>query len=239
MSDSALASMRAVTIREVASDVLLTLGCVVLMFVVWQQWFTNVRADAVHLQEQSRLLSHWGAQVEAGGLPGKSASSGNHSSYPDPVNKVRVEGLLYIPKLREHVWGTPVVYGTSLYSLAHGVGRYPGSPGFGGVGNLGLAGHRTTHGRPFRHLDDLKRGDIVAIRTQKTWFIYRLDRTAIVKPEDGWVAQPHPYVDAPQRMLTLSTCNPLHSARQRLVWWGHFVRSQSDSATPPELLKGP
>ncbi|MEY5145124.1 MAG: hypothetical protein RL745_491 [Actinomycetota bacterium] len=227
-----------ISIREVVSDALLTAGVLVLLFVAWQQWFTNVRGDTVHQQEQSRLLKHWGSTLDSNGLPESSKSTGSHSSYPDPVRKVRIEALMYIPKLRSHLWGTPVVYGTSLHSLAHGVGRYPSSPGFGGIGNLGLAGHRTTHGRPFRHLDELKRGDIVAIRTQKTWFIYRLDRTTIVNPDDGWVAQPHPYANAPQRMITLTTCNPLHSARQRLVWWGHFVRSQSDSSIPRELLKG-
>lgn len=232
-----MTTRKPVTVREVLSDILLTLGVVFLLFVVWQQWFTNVRADVVSQQEQSRLLSHWGATLDSNGLPEKSTSKGSHSTFPDTERKVRIEGLIYIPKLRSYVWGTPVVYGTSLNSLAHGVGRYPGSPGFGGVGNLGLAGHRTTHGRPFRHLDDLKKGDIVAIRTQRTWFIYRLDRTAIVKPEDGWVAQPHPYANAPQRMLTLTTCNPLHSARQRLVWWGHFVRSQSDASIPTELAE--
>ncbi|MEI7655237.1 MAG: class E sortase [Actinomycetes bacterium] len=232
-----MSSPKKITIREVLSDVLLTAAALVLMFVAWQQWWTNVEADRAYAAQEQTLIDDWGAPTGPDGIPGASTHRDHHKPAVGQQRKVILEGLMYIPRLHSNVWGTPIVYGTSLYDLAHGVGRYQGSAGFGGYGNLAIAGHRTTHGRPFRHLDSLHRGDVVAIRSQNAWFIYALDQLKIVKPEDSWVAAPQPYPGAPTRMLTLSTCNPLHSAKQRLIWWGHFVRSQSDASTPIELRK--
>ncbi|MCB1028958.1 MAG: class E sortase, partial [Microthrixaceae bacterium] len=84
----------------------------------------------------------------------------------------------------------PVVEGVDLGSLSHGVGHWPGTAGPGEVGNMVIAGHRTTHGAPFRRLDELAVGDEVTIGVADRDVVYRVTGTEIVDPDDVEVARP-------------------------------------------------
>jgi sortase A len=124
---------------------------------------------------------------------------------------------LQIPKVGVDVL---VVEGTTPAALRAGAGHYPGTPLPGEKGNVGIAGHRTTFGRPFNHLDQLGPGDEAILETPFNRFHYKA-----VKPFGGHA---NPFVVTPldfavvantpgQSMLTLTTCHPKGSARQRLV----------------------
>ena len=113
-----------------------------------------------------------------------------------------------------------VVEGTTPVALRAGAGHYVGTPLPGEAGNVGIAGHRTTFGRPFNHLDELGPGDQVLLYTPTKIYHY-----VAVKPFAGHA---NPWVTTPkdisvienlpgQHALTLTTCNPKGSARQRLV----------------------
>ena len=68
--------------------------------------------------------------------------------------------------------------------------QLPGEPG-----NFAVAGHRVTHGSPFRKLLDLRKGDQVIVETADTIYTYELDaspRDLTVKPTDNWVLNPVP-----------------------------------------------
>ncbi|MEZ5371455.1 MAG: class E sortase [Microthrixaceae bacterium] len=106
----------------------------------------------------------------------------------------------------------PVVEGVDLGSLSHGVGHWPGTAGPGEAGNMVIAGHRTTHGAPFRRLDELAVGDEVTIGVADRDVVYRVTGTEIVDPDDVEVARPTDDATA-----TLFACHPPGSARQRLV----------------------
>lgn len=123
---------------------------------------------------------------------------------------------LLIPKLGVD---TVVVEGTSKEALDTGAGHYPSTPLPGADGNVGIAGHRTTYGKPFEDLDKLVPGDRVELETPIGPFVYEL-----VPAFDGhanpWVIEPNDWsvvaaTDEP--MLTLTTCHPKRSAAQRLV----------------------
>jgi len=128
-----------------------------------------------------------------------------------PVTRIQ------IPRL--HV-DTVVVQGTSNQALAAGAGHYPQTPlPCSSTGNVGIAGHRTMNGHPFQGLDQLAPGDKVTLITPFQSCTYQLVATV-----DGHA---NPYVTDPndwtviaqtaQPMLTLSTCTPEGTARQRLV----------------------
>lgn len=124
---------------------------------------------------------------------------------------------LRIPRLGVTVM---VAEGTSGKALRTGAGHYTGTPLPGQPGNVAIAGHRTTYGHPFQHLERMKPGDIVSLKTPFAVYTY-----TVVPPFGGhgnpWAAAPTDYdVVASQpvgRWLTLTTCHPPGSARQRLV----------------------
>jgi sortase A len=112
-----------------------------------------------------------------------------------------------------------VVEGTDTSSLRKGPGHYPDTPLPGEHGTAAIAGHRTTYGAPFRHVDDLRRGAPVEVDMPDGTFVYRVERTRIVEPDDTWVKQ-----RVGHDRLVLSACHPLHSAAKRIVVFARFSR---------------
>ena len=162
-------------------------------------------------------------------LYSKRVQSRLRSEFDDPEfveayqrRKIKVgQGLtrLRIPKLDVDVL---VVEGTTPSALKAGAGHYMGTPLPGEEGNVAIAGHRTTFGRPFNRMDELKSGDKVLLDTPFATFEY-----SVVPPFDGhanpWATTPQDFsvVGPPrtqgQKTLTLTTCHPKGSARERLI----------------------
>jgi sortase A len=112
-----------------------------------------------------------------------------------------------------------VVYeGVDRQTLASGPGHMPTTPLPGQPGNAALSGHRTTHGRPFFDFDRLALGDRVEVETSIGTHVYEIREFAVVLPTDVWVVDPRP-----GGWLTMTTCEPKFSARQRLVVWAEMV----------------
>jgi sortase A len=105
-----------------------------------------------------------------------------------------------------------MVEGTGTADLRSGPGHYPATPLPGQRGTVAVAGHRTTYGAPFRHLDAVHKGDRVQLAMPYGVFDYRVEKTLIVKPTDVWVTHRVGY-----DRLILSACHPLYSAAQRIV----------------------
>ena len=119
-------------------------------------------------------------------------------------------------------WRMPVQRGTGVAVLRQGLGLYTGSAAPGAVGNLALAGHRTTWGAPLNHLDRLRAGDVVRVWTATGRFDYRVVASGVTTPDDVSVirrAAAHG-----QAMLTMTTCHPEFSARERLYVHAVLVR---------------
>lgn len=114
-----------------------------------------------------------------------------------------------IPKLGVDV---VVVEGVSSSALRAGAGHYPSTPLPCEAGNVGIAGHRTTYGRPFHDLDLLEPGDEIILHIPIGRCTYRIVEQRIVSPNDVGVIA----ASADSR-LTLTTCHPKGSARQRLI----------------------
>ena len=146
--------------------------------------------------------------------------------------------LLYVPKLRANAWGTPILHGVADAQLDVGIGHFPTAPLPGENGNFSLAGHRMTHGKPFTDIDKLVAGDEVIVETRDSYFVYTLKVDRIVNPTDVWVLddQPVPEVSGVDKgIITLVTCTPKWSTKQRWIWWGELtsVHPRSD---PPAAL---
>jgi sortase A len=121
---------------------------------------------------------------------------------------------------------TIVVRGTTAADLRTGPGLIDGSPLPGQRGTTAIAGHRTTYGAPFRHLDALRRGDAVMLRLPYGTFRYAVEGRRIVDPSDLSVLR-----RVGHDRLVLSACHPLFSAARRIVVFARLVRvGQSASA---------
>jgi sortase A len=102
--------------------------------------------------------------------------------------------------------------GIRLTTLDRGPGHWPGSAMPGQIGNVVVAGHRTSHQADFRNTDDLVPGDIVTFTTADGVFDYAVTGTEIVGPDAMWIIDPSETATA-----TLFACHPPGSTRQRIV----------------------
>jgi sortase A len=109
---------------------------------------------------------------------------------------------------------TFVVSGVQPSDLKQGPGHYPDTPQPGQLGNSAIAGHRTTYGQPFYRLDEVAIGDEIVVTTVQGRFVYRATGSEVVGPERSDVIAT---TDLAVASLTLTTCDPKYTARNRLV----------------------
>ena len=118
-------------------------------------------------------------------------------------------GRIAIPRIG---LDTQLEEGIRLTTLDRGPGHWPGSAMPGEIGNVVVAGHRTSHNAEFRHLDALEPGDEVVFTTETGTHTYRVTGTQIVTPDSLWIVNP---TDTPT--ATLFACHPLGSTAERIV----------------------
>jgi sortase A len=101
------------------------------------------------------------------------------------------------------------------------------------VGNFAVAAHRATHGEPFAHLDEMRKGDTVEVETVTGSYTYVIDRSAIVDPTSTGVIDPVPGRSdtTPRRaLITLVTCNPRWGSTERMIVSGHLTETRMAGA---------
>ena len=115
---------------------------------------------------------------------------------------------------------TVVVEGITPSALRAGAGHYPQTPLPCESGNVSIAGHRTTYGRPFGNVDQLKPGDTIELTTPIGGCVYQVAKAPfVVAPTEMSVIDP-----TGERSLTLTTCHPKGSAAQRLIIRATWVK---------------
>ncbi|WP_189775186.1 class E sortase [Streptomyces tauricus] len=224
------------------AEVVVTLGVVLLLLVVHQLWWTNRQAKEAAERKVQALEQQWEDEgegdAEGGGEPlvrgsgsGFGSGAGTGGGLPGGGGRPRYDqafAVLGIPRLGLRV---PVAEGVGASGVLDKgyVGHYPDTAQPGRVGNFALAGHRNTHGEPFRYLDRLRRGDRVEVETRAAVYTYVVDRTLPrTSPGDGGTIRAIPrstvrpaygYTE-PAHYLTLTTCTPQYTSTYRLVVWG-------------------
>ena len=234
---------RWLSVAGVLGELLVTGGLVVLLFVVYELFVT----DLLNEGEQSDLSQQLHAQWDQ--------STDPETTTPRADLTGGAFAVLYIPRLGPD-YQRVVLDGTSEAQLSKGPGHYEGTALPGEPGNMGLAGHRVGKGSPFLDLDELRPGDPIVVETVDSWFVYRVlgdpatdDFTTdpsgipgqqIVSPSDVEVISPTPNATAGAAptgaYLTLTTCHPRYSAKQRLI-----IHARLDGAgqSKAELPNGP
>jgi sortase A len=256
---------RARTFARWLGDILLTLGVVVALLLVYQVWWTNVQSARAAESARSELAATWSIPTPSPSTaPEPSASPSPSPSLPpapsatpaasaapqssptaEPEQVIEPKlgkpfALMYIPRLKDSVWGIPVLEGVSLDELARGIGHYPGTALPGEIGNFAVAGHRATHGEPLRDIDRVRKGDRVIVETVNGWYVYELESDRIVQPDETWVIDPvpgEPDATPTEALITLTTCNPRWASYERWIWWGYLVEFRDRSQGPPPALR--
>jgi sortase (surface protein transpeptidase) len=231
------------TVAQAIGEILVTGGLVVLLFVVYSLFVTDLITDRRQGELTRQLQEEWDR-------PRATEQQAPHESILGDAFAV-----LYIPRLGAD-YERVVVEGTTDAALRQGPGHYAGTAGPGEQGNLAIAGHRDGKGSPFLELDLLRPGDPIVVETADSWFVYRVlgdpdtgDFAAdpsgipgqqIVSPSALEVIAPTPNGAADGSpsgaYLTLTTCHPRFSARQRLIIHAELV---GDGASKTVLPNGP
>lgn len=136
----------------------------------------------------------------------------------DPLTRIKIPAIGV---------DTVVVEGTSASALRAGAGHYPDTPLPCEAGNVAIAGHRTTYGKPFSNLDRLKSGDVVILETPVGSCTYEITVTpTVILPTDFGVVANRP----DQQLLTLTTCHPRGSAEKRLYVQARLTEGPGEAA---------
>ncbi len=130
-----------------------------------------------------------------------------------------------IPKLGVD---STVVQGISNSALRAGAGHYPQTALPCEKGNVAIAGHRTTYGKPFADVDRLAVGDTIVLETPVGSCTYEVSRAPFVTHPRDWAVVANN--DPSQPILTLTTCHPEGSARERLVVQARLVNGPTTKA---------
>lgn len=215
-------------VSAVLGELFITLGVVMLLLVTYQLWWTNVRAHQQANGATHHLQDEWadGKRTPGAFRPGEGFA------------------IMTLPTLDVVV---PIAEGIDKHSVLDKgmVGHY----GEGGLktampedklGNFAVAGHRNTHGEPFRYINRLKPGDPIVVETQDTYYVYRM--TSILpqtSPANTAVLRPEPTGSGftkPGRYITLTTCTPEFTSTYRMIVWGKMVEERPRSKGKPDAL---
>lgn len=198
-------------------------GLLIVLYLAYALFFTTVRTD----QAQSELRERWELEVGDVAAGGAAPVAVGAAAAPPAIPAGEAMAVLEFsrPGGPTPVHDEPlfVVEGVGVSDLRKGPGHYPESAEPGQVGNFSVAGHRSTYGAPFYDLDQLRAGDEVHVTDRDgARFTYRVLESRIVGPGDESVLR----ADAlgPDRsLLTLTTCHPRFSNRQRLIVHAELV----------------
>jgi sortase A len=229
----ARARARAVRVRVVRALgwTLVWLGLLTLGFVVHQVWITSWFARQHQAVLATERLAYF---ADAEPVEAEVTVEGSIVPQDEPAPEAEVLALplvvesapelhsafalIRISALENLAQGWNVVEGVDVSDLKTGAGHIPATPLPGQPGNSVISGHRTTYGAPFNRLDELVPGDRIEVDTAIGTHVYEMRTSVIVAPADAWVLEPRQGA-----WLTLTTCNPEYSARERLVILAELV----------------
>jgi sortase A len=206
-------------------------GLLVLAYAAAVLLWRDPVTDLYNRYQQNRLDSALSAEFEAwdselpstraeparGGLSAaRAATAADARRFLGTLEQGQAFGRLEIPRIDADA---VVVHGTRWGAdLSRGPGHYERTtvPGLGKT--VGIAGHRTTFGAPFRDIDDLRAGDAITLEMPYATFRYRVFEHEIVDSDDWSVIRTRGF-----DTIMLSACHPLYSADERWIVYGRLV----------------
>ncbi|WP_328917896.1 class E sortase [Streptomyces sp. NBC_00138] len=221
----------AVIASRIVGELFITTGVLMLLFVTYQLWWTNVRAHQQANSASNHLEHQWDTEQ---GDPERAAGA---------FSPGQGFAIMYIPKLDVKA---PIAQGVSKHKVLDKgmIGHYDGALNtampWDKTGNFAVAAHRNTHGEPFRYINHLVPGDKVVVETGSTYYTYRITSSLpSTPPSNVSVLRPVPVgsgYTGPGRYLTLTTCTPEFTSTNRLIVWGKLIEERPRSKGKPDAL---
>ncbi|WP_373687307.1 class E sortase [Streptomyces lunaelactis] len=225
----ALKDSPAVIASRAIGELFISFGVLLLLFVTYQLWWTNVRAGQQANQETNKIQDGWAKGRTPGVFePGQGFA------------------IMHIPKLDVVV---PIAEGISKPKVLdrgmvghYAEGKLKTAMPADKSGNFAVAGHRNTHGEPFRYVNRLKPGDPIVVETQDAYYTYTMASILPqTSPSNVGVIGPVPPGSGftePGRYITLTTCTPEFTSTYRMIVWGKMVEERPRSKGKPDALVG-
>ncbi|MFI9580754.1 class E sortase [Streptomyces sp. NPDC052236] len=220
----------AVIASRAIGELFISFGVLLLLFVTYQLWWTNIRAGQQADQATNKIQNDWakGGPAEEAFEPGQGFA------------------IMHIPKLDVVV---PVAEGISKPKVLdrgmvghYGEGKLKTAMPADRTGNFAVAGHRNTHGEPFRYINRLQPGDPIVVETQDAYYTYKMASILPqTSPSNVGVIGPVPPGSGftePGRYITLTTCTPEFTSTYRMIVWGKMVEERPRSKGKPDALVG-
>lgn len=219
-------------------ELLITLGIVLMLYVVWELWWTNIDSAQAQKQVTADLVQ------ELGDVSVPEDSDDDKDYGPAPVANVpsgQTFGIMYFPSFEKNGSHHPVTYGVGDDVINNlGIGYYPTTQKPGELGNFAVAAHRQTHGQVFWDIDKLKAGDKIYLQTAEGYYTYTWYDTEIVAPSNGDVLLPTPHqwgVEPTRSILTMTTCHPKYTTQQRMIAYSELTSWRPLDAGPPKEIR--
>lgn len=223
---------------QLLGELLITAGIILLLFVAWELWWTNIAANSAQEEAVSQFAQDFQGPV-APPVPDAPTDYGPPVVMPAPEAPGTVFGVAFIPRFGD-TYSRPLVEGVGQAQLdTLGLGRYDSSAMPGEVGNFAVAGHRQTHGAVLDSIHTLVPGDKIYIQTKDGYYTYVFRNNQIVLPNRADVLLPVPTQEdtvPTERFLTLTSCNPRFGAEERIIAYSVLESWQPASAGPPDAI---
>ncbi|MFG2329898.1 class E sortase [Streptomyces sp. NPDC048604] len=218
-----------VVASRVVGELFISFGVVMLLFVAYQLWWTNVRAGQEADTAKEQIAEDWAKGRK-----------------PDAFEPGQGFAIMYIPKLDVVV---PIAEGIDKPKVLdrgmvghYGEGNLKTAMPQDKQGNFAVAGHRNTHGEPFRYINQLEPGDPIVVETADAYYTYEMANILPqTSPSNVSVIEPVPKGSGftrPGRYITLTTCTPEFTSTYRMIVWGKMVEERPRSKGKPDALVG-
>jgi sortase A len=239
-----------ITVVGVLGELLVTASAFVFLFLGWQLWWNDMIMANSQSDAASEISQNWiageVATPESTVDPTQSSADPALIDYGAPVvgavpANATAFAVLYVPRFGADYRRT-IAEGTGhdvLNSNRLGIGHYADTQMPGEVGNFAVAAHRSAFGGAMHLINELQLGDSIYVQTADGYYTYRYRDTEYVAPSQVQVlaSVPHqPDGTAVDRIITLTSCNPLYSTAERIIAYGVLESWQPLSAGAPAEL---
>lgn len=217
-------------------ELLITAGVFLLLFIVWQLWWTTFELEG-------KVNAEIGTFQDEFPVVGDGYTDVQRTDEPPSVGDIpygEIYGLLHVPRWSFRVM--PIAQGVGPDVLNNGwAGHYPETQQAGEIGNFALAAHRRTYMNNFRRIDTLEDGDPIVVETEEAWLVYEVYGREIVDPSAVRVILPvpnEPTAVPTKRIMTMTTCHPEFGNTERFIVWSEMKYWVPKSEGIPEILRG-
>jgi len=218
---------RPISFVGILGELLITAGVLVLAFLGWQIWLDDIIVGGKLNTEAEAQGAEWNDDYS--GVP--PSEEGDPGLSDDPpilaasANAQRFANLI-IPRFGGDYY-RPIAEGIGTTDVLNkgNIGHYPTTQMPGALGNFALASHRSSGGGNFHDLHQLLVGDHIYVETADGWYQYTFRNLEYVRPTGVGVLDPVPQADgveATERYITLTTCNPFFSTAERIIAYGVY-----------------